>query len=80
MIRQAIETTFYGPTNTKGARVKARCDAKTMWVNWDHSMGIEHNHHVAAASLAETLGWVDADTTLVGGTLPGKGYAWVIRG
>ncbi len=82
MIRQAIVTSFYGPTNTKGSRIKAQCDAKTMWFSWDHALGVGANHHRAAALLAVDLGWIEQDTKLQGGSLPGtlpcQGYAWVI--
>jgi hypothetical protein len=82
MICQAIVTTFFGPTNTKGSRIKAQCNAKTMWFSWDHALGVGANHHRAAAALAVDLGWIEQDTKLQGGSLPGgslrKGIAWVI--
>lgn len=82
MIRQAIVTTFYGPTNTRGSRVKAQCDAKTMWFSWDHALGVTENHQHAAARLAVDLGWIQEGASmryaLQGGSLPGKGIAWVL--
>lgn len=78
MIRQAIVTTFHGPTNTKGSRVKAQCDAKTMWFSWDHALGVTENHHRAAALLAAYLGWVEPGAPIKGGSLPGKGMAWIL--
>ena len=83
MIRQAIVTTFYGPTNTKGSRVKAQCDAKTMWFSWDYDLGVTENHQHAAARLVADLGWTRGRRcySLEGGSLPGKGapgYAWIM--
>jgi hypothetical protein len=54
---QAIETKYFGPTNTRGSKVKARCQAKTIFVPWDHRTGIEENHIAAAKKLAEQLEW-----------------------
>jgi hypothetical protein len=54
---QAIETKFFGPTNFKSARIRARCQARTIFVAWDHALGIEGNHDAAAKTLAEKLGW-----------------------
>jgi len=56
---RALEVRFYGPTNTKGARIRIRdlrgriqCD---LWLSYDHA-------HDSAASMArealESWGWV----------------------
>lgn len=53
---QTIETTFYGSTNTKPARVRARTPSgHTLWWPVDHS-GTEHVQ--AAEALAQKLGWI----------------------
>jgi hypothetical protein len=54
---QAIETKFVGPTNHRSARICVRCQARTMFVSWDHSLGAGGNHDAAAMVLAEKLGW-----------------------
>ena len=77
-MRQAIQTRFMGPTNTKGSRVRAWCDAKSMTFGWDHSKNSPQNHEAAADALARGLGWLDDGSKLVGGGLPGSGYAFVI--
>ncbi len=56
-MRQAIVTKFHGPTNTKGARVSAKCQAKRIFVSWDDGLGVDENHAVAARMLAQSLGW-----------------------
>lgn len=73
-MRQAIVTRFLGPTNHRGARVKATADAGTVTVSWDYALGISENHERAAFALADKLGWTG---NWVGGGLPGKGYAFV---
>lgn len=54
---QAIETRYLGPTDTKGSRVTARCDAGRIAVSWNYALGIEENHRAAAEALRVKLGW-----------------------
>jgi hypothetical protein len=75
---QAIVTTFLGPTNTKGSRVVAKCDAKRIVFAWDHGRGTTENHEAAARILLSVLGW-DKRNRLVSGSLPGNnGYCHVM--
>lgn len=74
-MRQAIVTTFHGPTNTKGARISATADAGRLVVPWDYAKSIEDNHRRAAEALCRKLQW---DGVLAGGSLPGRGYAFVL--
>lgn len=75
---QAIVTKFYGPTNFRGARVMARCQAKRISVAWDHALGVEENHMAAARTLAEELGWAGL---WYGGDMPdGMGNVYVCAG
>ena len=64
-MRQAIKTKFLGPTNYRGARVVAECDAKRIVIPWDHALDVEKNHVLAAKILAKKLGW----GTFVSGSL-----------
>lgn len=66
---QAIQTKYLGPTNTKGARISARCDAKRIVLPWDYSLDAHKNHARAAHELAQQLGWLDR-WDLVSGSLP----------
>ena len=52
---QAIETKFVGPTNHRSARIRVRCQARTMFVSWDHSLGVEGNHDAAARCWQKSL-------------------------
>ena len=71
-MRQAIVTKFMGPTDHRGARVKARCEAGTLTISWDDAQGVEENHSLAAWALANKFGWLEEGWTLHGGGLPSK--------
>lgn len=75
-MRQAIATKFLGPTNSRGARVKASAEAGSLTVSWDYALGIEANHAAAARALALKLGW---SGHWHGGGLPGSGFVFVLR-
>lgn len=55
-MRQAIRTKYLGPTNFRGARVKATCDAGSVTIPWDHAGNVEDNHRHAMAKLVRKLG------------------------
>ncbi len=76
---QAIVTKFLGPTNNRGARVKATCQAGSVTVSWDDALDSDDNHDAAARQLAGKLGWMsDMYGNLVGGGLPdGTGNCYV---
>ena len=73
-MRMAIVTKFLPPTNHRGARIKAMSDAGSLTVSWDYEVGVPENHLRAAEALMQKLGW---DWPIVGGALPGSGYAFV---
>lgn len=54
---QAIRTRYFGPSNVKGSRIQAKCDAKTIYVPYDHALDIQGNHDAARQALVEALGW-----------------------
>ncbi len=75
-MRQAIVTKFLSPTDTKGSRVKATCDAGSVVVSWSHSLNQSENHFAAMMKLCEKLGW--NGLIRQGGGLPNNaGYCWV---
>ena len=77
-MRQAITTKFIGPTNARGARVKAVCEAGSITVNWDYAIGQDGNHDAAAKALAVKLGW---DGAWFGGSMAaGNCYVWSATG
>lgn len=67
-MRQAIVTKFLGPTNHRGARVKAMASAGSVVVSWDYAEGIDANHARAAKALADKFGW---GGSWAGGGMPG---------
>lgn len=83
-MRQAIVTKYFGPTDSRGSRVKATCQAGSVTIPWDHALNSDENHLNAAQALVHKLGWGTRVgntyvTRLVGGGLPdGKGNAYVI--
>lgn len=78
-MNQAIVTKYLGPTNTKGARVKATCNGGAMTLNWDHEVDAEKNHRRVAAELAIEMEWLGKNR-LIGGCLPNEaGYVFVLE-
>lgn len=74
---QAVETKFLGPTDFRGARVKASAEAGTVTVSWDYALDVDENHDAAARALIVKMGW--EDRTWVRGTPPyGRGNVYVI--
>lgn len=67
---QAIVTKYLGPTNFRGSRVVAKCQAKRISVSWDDALDVDGNHAAAANQLVSELGWTNYGK-LVGGGLPG---------
>tara|TARA_R110002110_G_scaffold308657_1_gene522309 strand:+ start:219 stop:482 length:264 start_codon:yes stop_codon:yes gene_type:complete len=55
--RQSIETKYLHPTNHKGARIVARCDAGRKVIPWEYELNAAENHALAACALATVLGW-----------------------
>ncbi len=77
-MRQAITTKYIGPTNFRGSRVKAICQARSLTVAWDDAKDVNENHTQAARALADALGWLEHND-MVGGGLPnGEGNAYVM--
>lgn len=56
---QAIETRYYGPTNFRGSRIRATCEAGTVTVSYDYALDLEENHDAAARALIRKLKWTD---------------------
>ncbi len=56
--RQAITTKFLGPTNHHGSRIKATCEAGSLYFECDDALDIDDNHAMAAAMLASRYGWL----------------------
>lgn len=86
----SITTKFIGPTNYRGARISATVSdygsdgeqaackdgrGGRLVVDWNHSVGVDENHRLAAMALAKRCGW---DGEWVGGEAPDqRGYTFV---
>jgi len=76
-MKQAIFTKYLGPTNTKGARVKAvSASGVSETLDWNHSIDPFDNHQAAVDKLRNTLGW-DKDTRTIAGLFKVDGYVFV---
>ena len=74
---KAITTKYFGPTNTRGSRIKAYdCDKNSVSIPYDSRLNSEGNHRKAAIALAEKMNW---HGTLMGGHVD-KGMVWVFDG
>ena len=75
---QAIKTRYYPPTNFKGARMRAGCAAKFIFVPYDYGLDMPENHRVACEELRKRLKWTIADnrSPMIGGDYAGD-YYWI---
>lgn len=54
---QAIVTKFLGPTDFKGSRIKAMCQAGSITISRECADSIDNAHRAAASALIAKLGW-----------------------
>lgn len=71
---QAIETKFLGPTNTKGARIKASAQAGSVTVPYEYQ-GVDVEHDQALRALVTKLKWWGVWAR--GGNVAGTGNVYV---
>lgn len=76
---QAIVTKFFGPTNSRGSRIKAASWAGSITVSYDHSLDVEENHKAAAIALINKKGWNSwkDGKWVMGGSPDTTGYCFV---
>jgi hypothetical protein len=74
---QAIRTRYFGPSNVKGSRIQAKCQAKTIYLGYDHALSLDENHLAACRALRLAMSW-DNGPQMVGGFFDGDGY-WVFE-
>ena len=75
---QSIETRYLGPTNHRGARIKANSYAGSVTVPYDYGVTTDLAHTNAAFALIEKLGWSDDVRLFMGGNAKGDGYNFVM--
>ena len=71
---QAIQTKYLGPSDVRGARVKATAAAGSIILSWDHALNPDDNHKAAAREFAKRAGW---DGAWVGGVTKDGCYCFV---
>lgn len=77
---QAIRTKYIGPSNVKGSRIQAKCEARTIYLSYDSELSEYENHKGACAALVRAMGWeVDGYSDMVGGVFD-NAYYWVFDG
>ena len=83
---QAIQTKYLGPSNYRGARIKAWCEAGSLTIDYPDELSGQACHRKAAESLQAKLGWDEqsyssdrkSKPVLLGGALPGNaGYCFI---
>jgi len=76
---QAIVTKYLGPTNTRGALIKATAQAGAVYLSWDYALDTSANHRAAALALADKFKWTQHLDLSEGGSLPtGAGECFVL--
>jgi hypothetical protein len=75
---QAIHTTFFGPTQGKNARLRAKCAAKRKFYPWDTSKNISDNHAAAALRMLKALEWDHSELEMTSGCLDDGSYVHTI--
>lgn len=75
---QAIQTRHFGPTNSRGARIKATAAAGSVTISYPYELSGQACHRAAADALVKKMGWDDPHYGgLLGGQLPNGDYAFV---
>ena len=76
---QAIRTRYHGATNTRGARLSAKCEARTVFIPYPYELDHDARHRAACEALIRAMGWHKPHgryAPLIGGEFAGDMY-WV---
>lgn len=77
---QAIQTRYFGPSNTKGARIKASCESGSITIGYPYEFSEMDCHALAAKALAAKFGWTATHHgELFGGQLANKDYVFIFN-
>ena len=78
---KAIQTKYFCPTNTKGARIKVwAADNKAKFADYDYSANMPDMCEKIATDYAERLGWLqNGQYVIESGCLDGGHYCHVLR-
>ena len=70
----AIETKYYGPTNSRGSKLIAKTREHRVTVSYDHALDLDENHVAAAVALCRKMYWTGE--LLGGGTKSGMVFVF----
>jgi hypothetical protein len=77
---QAIQTRYLGPTNTRGARIKAWAAAGSITISYPYELSGQACHRSAAEELVKKLDWIHSNYgDLLGGQLESGDYVFVFN-
>ena len=71
---QAIQARYLGPTDTKGARIKAWAEAGSVTIGYPYELNGQAVYRKAAEALAAKFNWPNP---LLGAQLPNGDYVFV---
>lgn len=75
---KAIVTRYYGPTNTRGARIVASAHGvRSVSIGYPHELDSEDAHKLAAKTMCDKYAWQKRG--LVMGTLPNGDNVFVMQ-
>ena len=74
---QAIQVTYYGPTNTKDIRWRVKAQCGTKWFARNQRVNPSDDAMRVAEVFAEEMDWLKG-FRLVGGGLPNGDYCFVL--
>ena len=77
MLCQAIRVRYHGPTDTRGARIRATAKAGSVSLPYPYELSGEAVYRAAADKLCAKFGWTGA---LAGGRLPDGDYVFIFTG
>lgn len=76
---QVIKTQYFGPSNVRGSRIIASCDAGRITMSYKYALNISENHREACEALRDKLGWTVENnySSMIGGQAQDGNYYWV---
>ena len=75
---QAILTKYIPASSTKGSRIKATCEAGSLYIPYPHELSGQAVYRAAAEALVKKLGWSDCGP-LLGGGIAKSQYVFVFN-
>jgi hypothetical protein len=75
---QVIQCKYHGPSETRGSRIAAKCEAGSISIPYPHELSGQACYRLAAEKLADKLGWTGKHYgPLLGGQLSDSSYVFI---